>query len=44
MTIVNGVDLEKLISERVPNISELDKFLEREIMPDGVFLVRQETN
>ena len=41
MTIVNGVDLEKLISERVPNISELDKFLEREIMPDGVFLVRK---
>ena len=30
-----------MIAERVPNIPDLDTFLEQEIMPDGVLLVRK---
>ncbi len=37
--ISSGSELEKMISEQVSPVMELDKFLEYEIMPDGVFLV-----
>ena len=36
--ISSGSKLEAMIADRVPNIPDLDAFLEREIMSDGVFL------
>lgn len=36
--ISSGSELEKMISEQVKLVMDLDKFLEHEIMPDGVFL------
>ena len=34
--ISSGTELERLIKEKVQTISDLDEFLEQEIMPDGV--------
>ena len=39
--ISSGTELERLISERVSGIGNLDEFLAREIMPEGVFLARK---
>lgn len=39
--ISSGIELEKTIANLVPNITNLDAFLEQEIMPEGVFLVRK---
>jgi len=39
--ISSGSELEKIIAASVPNIPELDAFLEREIMPEGVLLARK---
>ena len=38
--ISSGTELEKIISDLVENIDDLDAFLEQEIMPDGVRLAR----
>ena len=37
-SIQSGNELERLITERVQTIEDLDDFLSKEIMPDGVFL------
>ena len=37
----SGLELEVMIAARVPNIRDLDAFLERETMPDGVLLARK---
>lgn len=39
--ISSGSELEAMIAARVPNIPDLDAFLEREIMPNGVLLARK---
>ena len=39
--ISSGIELERTIADLVPNIEDLDAFLEQEIMPEGVFLVRK---
>ena len=39
--ISSGSELEKMIANLVPNILDLDSFLEQEIMPDGVLLARK---
>ena len=39
--ISSGSELEQLITALVPDIPDLDTFLEQEIMPEGVFLVRK---
>ena len=39
--ISSGTELEKIISDLVENIDDLDAFLEQEIMPDGVLLARK---
>ena len=39
--IKSGHELEKIISDQVNNIDNLDSFLEQEIMPDGVLLARK---
>ena len=39
--ISSGNELERLISNKVQNIPDLDRFLTQEIMSDGVFLVRK---
>ncbi len=39
--ISSGSELEKMIANLVPNIPDLDTFLEQEIMPDGVLLARK---
>lgn len=39
--ISSGSELEEIIGTRVPNISNLDAFLKREIMPEGVLLARK---
>ena len=39
--ISSGSELEAMIANSVQNISDLDSFLEREIMPEGVLLVRK---
>lgn len=36
--ISSGTELEKIVTEQVKSISDLDGFLEREIIPEGVFL------
>lgn len=36
--ISSGSELEKMIVGRVRSLPDLDKFLSREIMPDGVFI------
>lgn len=41
-SISAGRELEKIISSKVENIQDLDEFLTREIMPDGVFLARKQ--
>lgn len=41
--ISSGTELEKLVKENVSLIDDLDEFLEREIMPEGVFLVDKPT-
>ena len=38
-SITAGRELERIIAGRVKSISDLDDFLSRELMPDGVFLV-----
>ena len=40
--VAAGSELEKMIANSVPNIPDLDAFLEQEIMPDGVFLATKE--
>ncbi len=40
--IRSGTELEKMIASLVPNIPDLDAFLEQEIMPDGVFLATKQ--
>ena len=40
-SIRSGNELEKMIAARVPNIPNLDAFLELEIMPEGVVLARK---
>ena len=39
--ISSGSELEAMIADLVPNISDLDAFLRQEIMPDGVLLARK---
>lgn len=39
--ISSGSKLEAMIADLVPNIPDLDQFLEQEIMQDGVWLVRK---
>lgn len=39
--ISSGTELERMISESVENIPDLDAFLEQEIMPEGVKLARK---
>ena len=39
--ISSGSELEAMIAASVPNIPDLDAFLEQEIMPEGVWLVRK---
>ena len=39
--IKSGHELEKIISDKVKNIDDLDSFLERETMPDGVLIARK---
>lgn len=39
--ISSGSELEAMIANLVPNISDLDKFLEQDIMRDGVLLARK---
>ncbi|WP_419739253.1 hypothetical protein [Ruegeria sp.] len=39
--ISSGSELESMIVEAVPNIPNLDTFLEQEIMPEGVLLARK---
>lgn len=34
--IANGTELERIITSKVPKIENLDTFLERDIMKDGV--------
>ena len=36
--ISSGTELERMISSRVEQIDDLDKFLQQEIMPDGVLI------
>lgn len=40
--ISSGNELQNLITDRVPAIPDLDAFLEQEIMPEGVYLVRKQ--
>lgn len=39
--ISSGSELEAMIAQLVPNIPDLDAFLEQEIMPEGVLLARK---
>ena len=39
--ISSGSELEAMIAALVPNVPDLDAFLEQEIMPEGVLLVRK---
>ncbi len=39
--ISSGSELEATIADSVPNIPDLDAFLEHEIMPEGVLLARK---
>ena len=39
--IRSGTELERLIADAVTKIPDLDAFLEREVMPDGVLLARK---
>ena len=39
--ISSGNELERMIAARVTNIEDLDEFLVREIMPEGVFVARK---
>lgn len=39
--ISSGSELEAMIGEAVQNISDLDSFLEQEVMPEGVLLARK---
>lgn len=39
--ISSGTELEAMIAQLVPNIPDMDAFLEQEIMPEGVLLARK---
>ncbi|MBD0865636.1 MAG: hypothetical protein GDA36_08570 [Rhodobacteraceae bacterium] len=39
--ISSGSELESMISDKVPNISDLDAFLGQELMSEGVYLARK---
>ena len=39
--IASGTELEQVIKDKVAIITDLDEFLEQEIMPDGVMVCRQ---